>query len=189
MDAVKRVVVNTGFLYARMGITIFISLYSTRLVLGALGEVDFGIFNIIMGSIAMLLFLNAAMVTTTQRFMSIAKGEENKKRQTMVFNVAAILHLGIAVILMLILEIAAHFLFNGVLSIPENRIIPAKILFRFMMLSAFFSIISVPYESVINAHENMLFVAVLGIFEALIRFSIAIFIILRILSIEFKPSC
>jgi membrane protein required for beta-lactamase induction len=56
MKSANKVVVNTGILYARMLITMGISLYSTRLVLNALGSVDYGVFNLVAGVIAMLSF-------------------------------------------------------------------------------------------------------------------------------------
>ena len=71
----NRVIKNTGYLYAKMAITMFVSLYTTRLILNALGASDFGIYNIVGGAIAMLGFLNAAMASATQRFMSYAEGE------------------------------------------------------------------------------------------------------------------
>ena len=37
MNTVSRVIRNTGFLYMKMGVTMFVSLYATRLVLNALG--------------------------------------------------------------------------------------------------------------------------------------------------------
>lgn len=55
-----RVIKNTGYLYAKMGITMFVSLYTTRLILNGLGASDFGIFNIVGGAIAMLGGLNVA---------------------------------------------------------------------------------------------------------------------------------
>ena len=58
MNTVSRVIRNTGFLYMKMGVTMFVSLYATRLVLNALGVDDFGIFNMVAGVIAMLAFLN-----------------------------------------------------------------------------------------------------------------------------------
>lgn len=64
-----------------MGITMFISLYTTRLILNSLGASDFGIFNIVGGAIGMLGFLNAAMADATQRFMSYAEGEGNKNKK------------------------------------------------------------------------------------------------------------
>lgn len=72
MKAANRVAKNTVILYLRMAVTVFISLYATRLVLAALGVADFGLFNVVGGVIAMLGFLNAPMAAATQRFMSYA---------------------------------------------------------------------------------------------------------------------
>ena len=105
----NRIIKNTSFLYMKMGITMFISLYTTRLILNSLGPSDFGIFNLIGGSIAMLGFLNAAMANATQRFMSYSEGEGNKEKQKKIFNVSVILHFTISFIIAIILIIAGYF--------------------------------------------------------------------------------
>ncbi|WFO15301.1 hypothetical protein M601_015935 [Cellulophaga baltica 4] len=176
MDQAKRVAKNTGFLYARMAITVFISLYTTRLILAALGATDFGIFNLVAGAIAMLAFLNSAMALATQRFMSYAEGKGDFDAQVGIFNVSIGLHLIIAVLVVLFMEGAGYFLFDGILEIPENRLYAAKFIFQCMVLSTFIGIISVPYDAVINAHENMFLVAILGIVEALIKLAIALYV-------------
>jgi len=176
MEQAKKVAKNTGFLYARMAITVFISLYSTRLILAALGVNDFGIFNVVGGAITMLTFLNNAMSGATQRFMSFAEGEGNHKKQKNIFNVSIVLHLCTALLVVLLLEFAGYFLFNGILVIPVERIEAAKLVFHFLVASTFFTILSVPYDAVINAHENMFLVAILGILEAIIKLGIAFYI-------------
>ena len=176
MNEVNRVAKNTGILYARMGITVFISLYSTRLILNALGVSDFGLFNVVGGAIAMLTFLNNAMAGATQRFMSYAQGEGNFEKQKNIFNVSTIIHFVIGILIVLVLEVAGYFFFGGILKIPSDRIYVAKLIYQFMLASTFFSIISVPYDAVINAHENMLLVAILGILEAIFKLGIAIFV-------------
>lgn len=172
----KRVAINTGFLYARMAITVFISLYATRLVLAALGANDFGLFNVVGGAIAMLTFLNNAMSGATQRFMSFAEGEGNTEKQKNIFNVSMVLHLGTAFIVVLILEIAGYFLFDGILKLQADRMEAAKLIYQFLVVSTFFTIVSVPYDAVINAHENMLLVAILGILDAMLKLGIAVYI-------------
>ena len=77
---------------------------------------------------------------------------------------------------LLILEGAGYFLFNGILKIPADRIDVGKIIFQFMLVSTFVTIISVPYDAIINAHENMFLVAILGIIEAILKLVIAIFV-------------
>ena len=176
MQEAKRVAKNTGILYAQMGITVFMSLYATRLVLAALGAEDFGIFNVVGGAIAMLTFLNAAMTGASQRFMSFAQGEGNSEKQKSIFNISVVLHFLIAIVVVLLLEVAGYFLFGGILKIAPDRLEVAKLIFQFLIASTFFTIISVPYDAVINAHENMLFVAILRIAEVTLKLGIAFYI-------------
>jgi len=176
MEATKRIAKNTGFLYARTGITMFISLYTTRLILNALGASDFGLFNIVAGSIAMLGFLNASMVTTTQRFINYAEGQGNLEGVKQIFNVTMVLHIIIALIFLILLEVAGYFFFNGFLNIPANRIDTAKLIYQYMIISTLLTVMSVPYDAVINAHEHMLLVSILGIVESVLKLVIALVI-------------
>ena len=173
----NRVVKNTGFLYAQMGITMFISLYTTRVILNALGAIDFGIFNIIGGAISMLGFLNAAMASATQRFMSYSEGSGDTKIKKKIFNTSLILHLIIATIASVLLIIGGYFFFNGILNIPTDRISAAQVVYGSLIASTFFTIITVPYDAVINAHENMKYYAIISIIGSLLKLLIAIIII------------
>jgi O-antigen/teichoic acid export membrane protein len=176
MQAAHRVAKNTGILYARMAITVFISLYATRLVLAALGVADFGLFNVVGGIIAMLGFLNSSMAAATQRFMSFAQGEGDLEKVKRIFNMSIVLHAGIAVLMVLFLEIAGYFFLNEILNIAPDRLEVAKIIYHFMVVSTFFTVLSVPYEAVITSHENMLFYAILGILESVLKLAIALYL-------------
>jgi Na+-driven multidrug efflux pump len=176
MHAANKVFNNTMFLYIRMAITVFSSLYATRLILNALGANDFGIFTLVGGLISMLVFLNSAMAAASQRFMSYAKGKEDLKEEKSVFNISVLLHIGIALLLTVVLELLGPYFFNHLLNIDADRIDTAKMIYQFMIFSTFFTILSVPYDAVINANENMLFVAVLGVLESLLKLGIAFYI-------------
>ena len=176
MQAAHRVAKNTLILYARMAITVFISLYSTRLILAALGVSDFGLFNVVGGVISMLGFLNASMAAATQRFISFAQGEGDLEKVKRIFNMSSLLHWGIAILVFFVLEVAGYFFFNGILNIAPDRVGVAKIIYQFMIVSTLFTVISVPYEAVITSHENMMVYAMLGIVEALLKLGIAIYI-------------
>ena len=176
MEAAKRVAKNTGILYARMAITVFISLYSTRLILAALGVADFGLFNVVGGVISMLGFLNSSMAAATQRFMSFAQGAGDLEKVKRIFNMSSLLHWGIAILVFLLLEGAGYFFFHGILNIAPDRIEVAKLIYQFMVISTLFTVISVPYEAVITSHENMLVYAVMGVIEAVLKLGIALYI-------------
>ena len=173
MSTATRVIKNTGFLYAKMGITMFISLYTTRLILNSLGASDFGIFNIVGGAISMLGFLNVAMASATQRFMSYSEGEGNKEKQKSIFNVSLLLHLGISFLVGIALIIAGYFFFNGILNIPTERMFAAQVVYGSLIVSTMFTVMTVPYDAAMNAHENMKYYAIVGIFESLLKLGVA----------------
>lgn len=173
MSTTTRVIKNTGFLYAKMGITVFVSLYTTRLILSALGASDFGVFNIIGGAIVMLGFLNSTMANATQRFMSYAEGEGNLTKKRQVFNVSMVLHVGVALATGVILLTAMYPFFHGVLNIPTGRVFAAKAIYLCTLVSTLLTIVNVPYDSVMNAHENMLYYSLIGIFECFLKLVVA----------------
>ena len=177
MSTANRIIKNTGFLYVKMGVTMFISLYTTRLILNSLGASDFGIFNIVGGAIAMLGFLNGAMASATQRFMSFAEGAGNKEKEKEIFNVSIILHTSLAFIVGLVLLFAGFLFFNGILNIPLNRIGAAEVIYGSLIISTMFTVMTVPYDAAMNAHENMKYYAIIGIFESLLKLVVAFVVV------------
>lgn len=173
MSTANRVIKNTIWLYVKVGVQLFTTLWATRIILNTLGASDFGIFNIVGGAIAMLGFLNTSMAVATQRFMSYSEGEGNSEKQKQIFNVSILIHLSIAVIIILALVILGFVFFNGLLSIPSGRENAAYWVYASLIVSTVFTIISVPYDAVINAHENMRFYSIVGIFQAVLKLLIA----------------
>lgn len=173
MSTSTRVIKNTAYLYIKMGITMFVSLYTTRLILGSLGASDFGIFNVVGGAIAMLGFLNSTLAHATQRFMSYVEGEGKVEKKRSVFNVSVVLHFIIALATVILLLAAMYPFFNGIFNIESERIEAARIVYICLIFSTFLTIINVPYDAVMNAHENMLYYSVVGIFESLLKLGVA----------------
>lgn len=169
-----RIIKNSGFLYIRIAVVTFLSLYATRLILDALGTSDFGIYSIVGGVIAMLGFLNGAMASATQRFMSYSEGENDKEKQKRIFNISLCIHFAISLLLVVLLTIAGMICFMYVLNIPSDRFFAAKVVYGCLVLSTAFSVSSVPYEAVLNAHENMFYYSIVGILDAALRMAVAV---------------
>ncbi|SKA29269.1 Na+-driven multidrug efflux pump [Chitinophaga eiseniae] len=174
MQAANRVILNTGALYGRMLLTVFISLYATRLILNQLGAADYGLFNLVGGVITMLSFLNIAMTISTQRYMSFHIGTKDSHQLKMVFNTSVLLHFILGIAMVLLFEVAGHYLFDHVLNYPAERTLAARIIYQFMIASAFFTIVSVPCDATLIAQENMVMVAILGVVESLGKLLIAV---------------
>ena len=125
----------------------------------------------------MLGFLNGAMSGATQRFMNYSQGQGDIEKQKSIFNNSIVLHWCIAIAVLILLESAYFVFFNGVLNIEVDRIDAAKWVYHFAVISTLFTIITVPYDAAINAHENMLFYSVIGIIESIVKLVIALWIV------------
>lgn len=156
--------------------TMGISLYTTRVVLKSLGEVDYGIYNLVAGMIVMLSFLNTALATSTQRFLSFNQGVGSFTKLNKIFTNSTFLHIVIAFVVVMALELLGFFLFDGFLNIPSDRIESAKLVFHFMGLTVFFTMITVPFTGLLISHENMIWVAVVNVIEVVLKLFIAIVI-------------
>ncbi|HVD98460.1 MAG TPA: hypothetical protein VNB90_09680 [Cytophagaceae bacterium] len=177
----NRIIVNTCILYGRMVLTIGISLYSTRLVLNSLGATDFGIFNLVAGIIALLSFLNTAMTTSTQRYLSYHHGRSDTILLKKIFSNSLFIHLIIGLLIVMLLEVLGIFFFDRFLNIPASRIDSARIAYHYMSFTVFFSIAIVPFIALSNAHENMLWIAIVSIIESILKLGAALllFIVLN----------
>lgn len=172
----NRAILNTMILYIKLVLGMIIGLFTTRLVLGALGEIDYGIYVLVAGVVGMLAFLQGVMAGTSMRFIAHSLGSKDSVLITRTFNTTLSLHILLGIILMFILEIGGAILFERYLNIPNDRIFDAKIVFHFMVLTTFISVISVPYDAILNAYENIFLLSVVDLVGSILNLSVAVFI-------------
>lgn len=169
----QRIAKNTLFLYIRMFLTMAVSLYTSRIILNALGISDYGIYNIVGGIVACFSFINASLTSASTRFssISISKNDVEDSKKTFYTNFS--LHLICAGILFVILETIGLWFINNYLVIPQNRILAANYIYQFSIFTCVTSIISVPFSSIIIANERMGIYAYLSIIEVIMKLIIA----------------
>lgn len=167
-----RVLKNTVVLYTKVVVSTLVWLYLTRVVLDVLGVEDYGIYTLIAGVIAILSFINSALMSSTQRFLSISLGEGNEDKVKKYFSAGMIIHFSIALVIIALLEAIGPFLFDGFLNIPDSRIFIAKQMYQLMLLSTFVTIVGVPYSAAINAYEDMWFVGIVQIIGTFLKLGV-----------------
>lgn len=145
--------------------TIIVGLYTSRVVLNTLGVSDYGIYNVVGGIVAMLAFLNSAMTAASQRFISFELGTQNLQRLKNVFITSVTIHLVIAAIIFIIAETVGLWFLNTHMNIPTDRMTAANWVYQCSILTFMVSIISVPYNACIVAHEHMKAFAYISIVE------------------------
>lgn len=164
---------NTIYLYLRTFVTMGISLYTSRVILQALGAIDFGIYNVVGGIIVLFSFINNAMTASTQRYLNYEIGRRNGSFVTKVFSHSLVVHIGIALILILLGETLGLLLFTTQLNIPSDKVNSAFWVYQLTILSSCISILRCPYYASVIAYEKMNFFAWLSIWEAVIKLVIS----------------
>ena len=168
-SANKRIAKNTLVLYVRMLFTMGISLFTSRVVLQTLGVEDYGISSVVGGVISMFTFINAAMVSSTQRYLNfeLVRGDANQLRS--VFSTSLQIHALIALAIIVLSETVGLWFLNEKLVIPEARMTAAMWVYQCSILSCAVSIMSTPYNAVIVAHEKMSAFAYISILDVSLK--------------------
>ena len=151
----KRIAKNTIMLYIRMFISMVVGLYTSRVVLATLGVEDYGIYGVVGGVVGMMGFLNASMSGATSRFLTFELGKGDKERLAKTFSSALIVHIGIAIVVLILAETVGLWFLCNKLNIPAERMQAAHWVYQLSILSAMFGITQVPYNAAIIAHEKM----------------------------------
>lgn len=169
----RRIAKNTAMLYIRMLLIMAVTLYTSRLVLNVLGVEDFGIYNVVGGVVMMFAFLNGAMAQSTQRFLSFEIGRNNKEQLKKVFSLSVTIHIGIAILILVLAETLGLWFLNTKMNIPADRMEAARWIYQFAIFSFMVSVVQVPYNAAIIAHERMQVYAYISIAEAALKLFVA----------------
>lgn len=165
----KRIAKNTALLYVRMIFVMFVSLFTSRIILQTLGIDDYGIYNVVGGFVSMLAFFTSSLSNATQRFLSIELGKNDLIGAQKIFNQSLWLYLLFAIAVVIIGESIGLWFVKEKLVIPLERLEAGVFTFHCSVLMTFFSILQVPYMSAIISREKMSVYAYMSILEAVLK--------------------
>lgn len=169
----KRIAKNTLALYIRTLVTMVVGLYTSRVVLNVLGVDDYGLYNVVGGVVAMFSILTATLSQAISRYFTFELGKENSNRLHIIFCTGVNIQLLMSVIVIFIAEIGGVWFLNAKMNIPPDRMVAANWVLQFSILAFVVSLISVPYNAVIIAHEKMKAFAYVSVLEAILKLTIA----------------
>lgn len=162
----KKIAKNTAMLYFRMLLLMVISLYTSRINLEALGVIDFGIYGVVGGVVAMFWIVSTALVSSINRFLTFEIGTGNQERLNKIFATAISFQYLIAIIVIILAETIGLWFLNYKLVIPTNRLTASNWVYQLSVLSFCLDLLVIPYTAVIIAHEKMSAFAYIGIITA-----------------------
>ena len=171
-----RIAKNTVIIYIRMAVTILVGLITSRLVLQALGATDVGIYSVVGSTVAMVTFITSSMTATTVRFMNfeLGKPDGNPNR---VFNICHVVHIGGALVLLVLLETIGLWYINTYLNVPPGRESDAMFVFQVSTLVACLGIANVPFQGLFTVHEKFSVTATVDIANALVKLGLVLLLL------------
>lgn len=161
----KRIAKNTLMLYIRMLITMVVGLFTSRVILQSLGVEDYGIYNIVGGFVSLFSLLSGSLSAAISRFLTFELGKGNIENLRKVFSSAVTIQIGLSLIIVILAETVGLWFLNSKLVIPDERMFAAHCVYQLSILTFVISLISVPYNAAIIAHERMSAFAYMSILD------------------------
>lgn len=169
LDNNKRIVKNAAFLYMRMLFVLFVSLYTSRVVLNMLGVEDFGVYNVVAGFVTLFGFFNAMLSSSMQRFYNYEGINDKANGYHRVYSTGLIIHFVLGVIIFLLLETLGLWYVNYVMVVPDNRVFAANVVYQSAVVSMLFVILQIPYMGAIMAKERMSYYAAVSMLDVIMK--------------------
>lgn len=178
MDTSKqKISKNAILLYFRTLISMVIALYTSRVVLQALGVHDFGIYSLVGGFVALFAMLNNSMSGATSRFLTYEIGAGNFEKLKKTFSSSLIIHFIIAGVVLLLAETVGLWYVNNKLVIAPERLSAANWVYQFSILASLLSITQIPYNACLIANERFKFYAYVYLLQSFLKLGIALLLL------------
>lgn len=176
----RRIARNTLLLYFRMLLMMIIGLYTSRVVLDALGETDYGVYNAVGSMVMVFTFITTSVSSAISRFLAVELGKGDGSRLRKVFSAGLAVQLIFAAALVILAETAGLWFLNERMNIPPDRMQAARLVFHCSLGVLVVNLLSVPYNATIIAHEKMSAFAFISILEAVLKLSVALVLYLTL---------
>ena len=168
---------NTLALYIRLLLTLFISLYSTRILLENLGLNDFGLYGTVAGVIALISFLQTALSNATNRFLNIEMAKGAILHIQNIFSTSVFLHIGIAGFICILIELLGGWVLNSYISLPPEKIEIATQVFHLSVISLFVLVVTIPFEAMLMTKEKFGIYALISVIDVILKLILAYILI------------
>lgn len=170
----KQIAKNAAALYFRMFVTMIIGLYTSRVILNALGVTDYGIYGVVGGFVSMFTLISGSIAASVSRFLTFELGKENKESLKQTFATSLLVMWGLSIVLILITETVGLWYLHNKMVIPAERMKAAFWCFQFSLFTMILTLINQPYTATIIAHERMDVYAYIAILDSTLKLAICI---------------
>lgn len=174
----RRVAKNTLALFFRMAFLMIIALYTSRVILKALGVTDFGVYNVVGGFVSMFAIISSSISSSISRYLTFALGKGDNENLAHIFSTSVTMLYLMCALLLVLLESFGIWFVNFKLNIPEERMVAANWVFQFSVVTFLIDLMAMPYNAIVISHERMTAYAYISIFEGLGKLAVAFLVMI-----------
>lgn len=169
----SRVLRNTISLYIRMVVLTIISLFTVRVVLHVLGEVDYGLYNVVGGFVTFFGFISGTLAIASQRYFAISLATNDWKSLNKYFSINIYIYIFfIGLVLILSETVGLWFVMNR-LTVPDNRMQAAIIVYELSIANFIIGLLTSPFQALLIADENLSIYSIISIVEGAFKIIVA----------------
>lgn len=174
----RRVAKNTLALFFRMAFLMIIALYTSRVILKALGVTDFGVYNVVGGFVSMFAIISSSLSASISRYLTVALGRGDGEQLSRIFSTSVTMLYLMCALLLVLLESFGIWFVNFKLNIPAGRMVAANWVFQFSVVTFLIDLMAMPYNAIVMSHERMTAYAYISIFEGLGKLTVAFLVMI-----------
>ena len=173
-DNGRRVARNTIFLYMRMLLLMIIGLFTSRVVLGALGEDNWGIYGAVGGVVMLLNFMMASISQAISRYIIVGISSGDSRKLRTIFSTSMVMQMLFCIVVLVLVETVGVWFLHNKMNVPPDRMDAAFWTLQCSMAVLMITLLSVPFNASIIAHEKMSAFAYISILEAVLKLAVAL---------------
>lgn len=177
MTADRRIFLNVVATYGRSLLAMFCGVFTSRWALLSLGESDYGLFGVVGGLAVFVSFLNNLFGASAARYFAYyighdaQGGDSSREECRQWFSVAVLIHAVLSVALIVIGYPIGVLAIRGFLTIPVDRVDSCITVFRWVSLSCFVGMVSVPFSAMYTAKQYIAELTAYSVLSILVNIS------------------
>ena len=159
----RRIVLNVAATYGRSLFSLICAVFTSRWVLRALGEVDYGLNGVVGSLLAVLAFVNCVMAGGNGRFYAVALGKARAAKDKVEaleecrrwFSIAVAVHVTMAVLFAAVCWPVGEWVVRNWLTIPPDRVSACVEVFRLSCFACVVGMVTIPFSAMYVAKQEI----------------------------------
>lgn len=173
-DNNRKILYNTGVIYIKLILSAVIGLFTSRIILQALGADDYGLYAVVGGIVSFLNIIGTTMVSVSNRFIAVEIGKGEEGNPNRIFNTVLSIHIALAIGLLLVGGVVGTYYVNNYLNVLPGKIPDALFVLYISLFTTALSIYTVPYNGLIIAREKFTFSSIIDVLHLLLKLGLVI---------------